>query len=257
MNHRFELPAAQLPLLQHSLLQHSSLQHFQTLELRTPFHLADRPPFSIELTSRTRRLQSIALAFLVLVLLAISTTTSYQLWQYNSGVTDENGLLELAQGGLLILAASVQTGRALITPRPALQRNIRIGLAFFAFALFLREVDIDHLGRGHLWNWLETGLRLIALIGIFGFIVHMLRRTKMLLRNLKRILLAPAVVISLLACAFYACGWPFDKELFNIDTDLSVWFEETLELNACLLFLIAGFTNSIKSIVVSLKVPSF
>src|SRR5690606_18098345 len=89
-----------------------------------------------------------------------------------------------------------------------------------------------------------------------GFIVHMLQRTKILLRNFKRILLAPAVVISLLGCVFYICGWSFDKELFNIDTGQSVWIEETLELNACLLFLVAGFTNSIKSVVVSLKLPS-
>ena len=247
MNKRFKSPLAPMPLL----------QNFQTPEFRTPYHLADFPPFSVELMSHTQRLRAIALAFLIAGLLALSTAISYELWLYNTSITGENAGLELAQGAFLILATLVQGWRGLTTAKPGLQRDIRVGLALFAFALFLREVDIDKLGASHFWNWLETSLRVITLIGFLGFATHLLSRTTILWRNCKRILLAPTVLISFLACGFYALGWPFDKELFNIDKGLSVWLEETLELNACLLFFLAGFTSGIKSAVVSLKAPSF
>jgi hypothetical protein len=247
MSDPFKSPLAHMPLL----------QNFQTLEFRTPYHATDFPPFSMELKSHTQRIRSIALTFLVVGLLAVSTITSYELWQFNHGITGENAGLELAQVALLVLATVLQGWRGFITIKPGLQRDIRIGLALFAFTLFLREVDIDKLGTSHFWKWLETGLRVITLIGFFGFAVHMLRRIKIVLRCFKRIILAPTVLISLLACLFYTFGWPFDKELFNIDKGLSLWFEETLELNACLLFFVAGFTSSVKSAVVSLKAPSF
>ena len=246
MNNRFKSPLAHMPLL----------QSFQTLELRTPYHLTDLQPFSIELMSYTQRVQFIALAFFIAGLLAISTTISYELWLYNPLVTAENALLELAQGGFLLLAAVVQGVQASRTSTPGLQRDIRVGLALFAFMLFLREVDIDRLGASAYWDVLEKGLRALALLLMLGFIVHMSRRFKTVLRNLGRIFLAPTVVISAIACVLYAAGWLFDKELFSIDKGLSLWFEETLELNACLLLLFAGFARSLKFTVVSLKAPS-
>lgn len=247
MNNSFQSPLAHIPLL----------QSFQSLELRTPYHLGDFPPFSIELMSYTQRVQAIALAFFIAGLLAISTAISFELWQYNALVTAENALLELAQGGFLLLAALLQGLQGLRTPSNSLQRDIRFGLALFALALFLREVDIDRLGASAFWDLLEKGLRAIALVFILGFAIHMSRRIKIVLRDLNRVLLAPTVIISLVACVLYVSGWPFDKELFNIDKGLSLWFEETLELNACLLFFFAGFTSSVKSVVVSLKAPSF
>lgn len=247
MKNTFKTSLAQMPLL----------QSFPILELRTPYHLSDFQPFSVELMSYTNRVRSVALAFFIAGLLAICTTLSLQLWQANPLITAENALLELGQDTFLLLATLVQGARAFTVHDSGLKRDIRIGLALLVFALFLREVDINKLGSSEAWNTLENILRSIALLMILGFALHISRRINLVMRNIKKILLSPTVLISILACALYACGWPFDKELFNIDKSLSVWFEETFELNACLLFLCAGVASNIKTDVVKLQAPSF
>jgi len=247
MKNTFKSSLAQMPLL----------QSFPSLELRTPYHLSDFQPFSLELMSYTNRVRSVALAFFIAGLLAICTTLSFELWQLNPLVTAENALLELGQGAFLLFAALVQGGRAFTTHDAGLKRDVRMGLALFAFALFLREVDINKLGASEAWDTLEKVLRAIALLVILGFILHMSRRMRVVIRNTGKILLSPTVLISMLACVFYACGWPFDKELFKIDKSLSLWFEETFELNACLLFLCAGLVGNIKTDVVKIQAPSF
>lgn len=243
--------------LKSSLAQLPLLQSFPRLELRTPYHLSDLQPFSLELMSYNNRVRSIALTFLIIGLLAIATTLSFELWQINPLVTAENAGLELGQGAFLVLAAIIQGVRAFTSHESGLKRDIRVGLALFAFALFLREVDIDKLGASAAWDVLEKVLRVIALVMILGFALHMSRRIKLVLRNFSKILLAPTILISILACVFYACGWPFDKELFSIDKSLSLWFEETFELNACLLFFSAGLASNIKTDEVKIQAPSF
>lgn len=240
-----------------SLAQLPFLQSFPKLELRTPYHLSDLQPFSLELMSYTNRVRSIALAFLITGLLAICTTLSFEVWQMNPLVTAENALLEMGQGAFLVLAAIIQGVRAFTVHDSGLKRDIRIGLSLFALALFLREVDIDKLGASAAWDVLEKFLRVVTLLLFLGFVAHMSRRIKLVFNNLGKILLAPTVIITMIACVFYACGWPFDKELFNIDKSLSLWFEETFELNACLLFLCAGLAGNIKTDEVKIKAPSF
>ena len=243
--------------LQSSFPQMPQLQSFPTLELRSPHHMADFQPFSLELTSYTQHVRAIALGFFIVGLLVISSTLSFKAWQFNPDVINENALLELAQGGFLLLAAIIQTWRAFSAQDSGLKRDIRLGLALFALALFLREVDIDKLGNSVVWSALEKILRATALLMIFSFIWHMSRRIQLVLRNAAKILRSPTVVVTLLACAFYACGWPFDREVFSIDKGLSQWFEETLEVNACLLLLCAGFAGNIKNDVVKIQAPSF
>jgi hypothetical protein len=233
------------------------LQNFPTLELRSPYHLSDFQPFSLELMSYTSKIRTLALTFFIVGLLAISSSLSFEAWQLAPHVTAENALLELAQGGFLLLAAMFQGLRAFNSHDSGLKRDIRLGLALFAFALFLREVDINKLGDRATWGAVENILRASALLMMLGFIFHMSRRIKSFIANISKILLAPTVVLSVSACVLYACGWPFDRELFNIDKGLSKWFEETLELNACLLFLCAGMVGNIKTVVVKIQAPSF
>lgn len=242
--------------LKTSLPQMPLLQSFPTLELRSPYHLSDFEPFSLELMSYTNQIRVIALTFFIVGLLAIVSTLSFEAWQFNPTIVRENALLELAQGGFLLLATFFQGWRAFNTHESGLKRDIRNGLALFTFALFLREVDIDKLGSSDLWGALETTLRVIALLAILGFAFHASRRVKVLMRNLGKVLLSPTVILSTLACMLYACGWPFDRELFSIDKGLSQWFEETLELNACLLFFCASLMGNIKNNVVKIKAPS-
>lgn len=243
--------------LKSSLPQMPLLQSFPTLELRSPYHLSDFQPFSLELMSYTDHIRTIAKIFFIVGLLAISSTLSFEAWQFNPAIIKENALLELAQGGFLLLAALVQGWRAFNTHDSGLKRDIRLGLALFALALFLREVDIDKLGINAAWDALEKILRVVALLMILGFTLHMSRRIRPVIRNVVKILLSPTVMLTVLACVFYACGWPFDRELFNIDKVLSQWFEETFELNACLLFFCASLMGNIKTDVVKIQAPSF
>lgn len=247
MKNTFKTSRIQMPLL----------QSFTPLELRSPYHLTDFQPFSLELMNHTNRIRTAALAFLIIGLVAISSTLSFELWQLNPLVTAENAMLELTQGGFLLLAALIQCVRAFNTHDSGLKRDIRLGLALFAFTLFLREVDIDKLGSSAAWGTLETVLRAITLLTILGFVLHLSRRIKMVTRNFGKILLSPTVIVTILACVFYACGWPFDRELFSMDKSLSLWFEETFELNACLLFLCASLMSNIKTDVVKIQAPSF
>lgn len=233
------------------------LQNFPKLELRSPYHLADFQPFSLELMSYTNQVRAIALAFFIIGVLAITSTLSFEAWQLNPTIVKENALLELAQGVFLLLAAMFQGWRAFNAHDSGLKRDIRIGLALFALALFLREVDIDKLGSSAAWDVLEKTLRALAVLMILGFTWHMSRRVKLVMRNLSHILLSPTVMLTLVACMFYACGWPFDRELFSIDKGLSQWFEETFELDACLLFFCASLMANIKTKVVKIKAPSF
>lgn len=247
MKNPFETSLAQMPLL----------QSFSKLELRTPYHRADLQPFSLELTSYTNHIRVIALAFFIIGLLAISSTLSFEAWQFNPDIVKENALLELAQSGFLLLATLIQAWRAFNTHNSGLKRDIRLGLALFVLALFLREVDIDKLGNSAAWDALEKILRLIALLMILGFALHMSRRIKLVMHNRSKILLSPTVLLSILACVFYAGGLPFDRELLAIDKSLSQWFEETFELNACLLFFCASLIGNIKTDVVKIQAPSF
>lgn len=243
----FETSFAKTPLL----------ESFHALELRTPYHRADFQPFSLELMAYTNRIRTLALVFFIIGLLAISSTLSFEVWQFNLKVTEENALLELTQGGFLLLAAFIQCSRAFTTHSSGLKRDIRLGLALFAFSLFLREVDIDKLGTSAVWGGLEIFLRGLTLLIIFSFVVHMSRRIKTVTRNLGKIMFSPTVMVTLLACVCYAGGWPFDRELFNIDKNLSLWFEETFELDACLLFLCASLMDNIKTDIVKIQAPSF
>ena len=224
-----------------------TLQNLSGVELDTAHYFPDFQPLPFELSRHIEHLRSVALAFLIAGLLAICTTLSYELWQSNPLVTAEGSLLESAQLAFLLLATLVQIGRALISRTSNLQQIVGVGLALLTFALFLRELDINKLGGGTNWDTLENVVRTIALVMILVFAWHASHRIKLIMHNIDKILLAPTILISLLACLLYACGWPFDKELINIDKSLSLWFEETLELNACLLLVCASFANSIQN----------
>lgn len=222
------------------------LQRFPSEELHEHHYFPDFQPFSLELSTYTERIRYVAMAFFIAGALAICTTLSFELWQTNSLVTTENAWLEIGQGGLLVLAMIIQGVRAFTAHESELERDIRLGLALFAFALFLREVDIGKFGASEAWGVLEKVLRAIALMMALGFALQMSRRIKLVLRNFSKILLSPSILISILACVFYACGWPFDKELFKIDKSLSLWIEETFEFNACLLLFAAGLASNNK-----------
>lgn len=182
--------------------------------------------------------------FLVLVLMALVSTLSFQLWQHNAAIAEENALLELTQGVLLIFASCTLGARAwLARASDNLNKVIFLTLAFFFFAMFLREVDIDKLGRSPSWVGVERVIRSVAVLAIGAFMLSLLPKMKVLLANFFTMVKTPAVVITILACFLYAWGWFFDKEMFPISKSLSRCVEEIIELNACLLFALAALAR--------------
>lgn len=247
MKNTVENSLSQLPVLQGSTIP----------ELCSFYPQPDALPVLQEPASYTNWIRTLALIFFIVGLLVISSTLSFEIWQLNPGITQENASLELTQGGLLLLAALIQCTRAFSQYDSSLQRDICLGLALFTFMLFLREVDIDQLGMSALWSTLENTLRILALIAVLFFVTHMIRRIKIIRGSLNKIFRAPIVNITIVGCLLYACGWPFDKELLNVDKGLSLWIEETFELNACLLFFCASLISNIKKDPTKIQAPSF
>lgn len=189
-----------------------------------------------------------ALAVLIGVVMLLVSAASFELWQYYSpAIAYENGLLELGQDFFLLVAFVT----ALVRYRPirfneTLDSHIFLGLTLFSLAFFLREVDIDKIGSSALWPIAEKTLRVIATVSLLGFIFSVLRKSKLFLRNFASIIAAPVVVLTIIAGLLYVCSWPFDKKMFAIDKGISQLCEEVIELNACLLFALAAFTQGIK-----------
>lgn len=243
--------------MENSLAELPVLQGSTSPELCAFYPPSDVQPVLLESASHINWIRTLALTFFIAGLLAISSALSFEIWQLNPWITQENAPLELTQGGLLLLAALIQCARAFSKHTSGLQRDICLGLALFTFMLFLREVDIDQLGTAGLWGTLETLLRVLALMVALFFVAHITRRIKMIRCSLNKIFRAPMVKITILGCLLYACGWPFDKELLNIDEGLSLWFEETFELNACLLFFCASLISNIKKDPTKIQASSF
>lgn len=234
-----------------SLTRPSLLRDIPSLEPRVPYYAYDLPSFSQELVSYGDQIRTIALVFFIVGLMAISSALSFEAWRLNPAIIMENALLDLAQVAFLFLATLLQAWRAFNTQASSLRRDIRLGLALFTFVLLLREVDMNILGGNVLLSSLETILRLGALVAIIGFAIHMSNRIKLVTDNLGQILLSPTILLSVAACVFYAGSLSFNRELFEMDSNLSKWLEETLKLNACLLFFCASTAGNIKSVVVN------
>lgn len=247
MKSRFTESLTRPALLQNTRLQNTPFQGTPAMELRARHHNYLAQPFSMELVDYDDQIRTIALAFFIVGLVAITSSLSFEAWLLNPAIIKKNALLELAQSMFLILAALLQAWRAFNTQESNLIREIHRGLALFIFALFLCEVNEEFISSSMLWNLLETTIQLITLLAIFGFAMHMSRVIKLVTGNLTQILLSPTILLSIIACVFYVCSFPFHRELFAMNKNLAKWFEETLELNACLLFFCAGLAGNIKS----------
>jgi len=57
----------------------------------------------------------------------------------------------------------------------------------------------------------------------------------------------PAVGLALLASLLYALSWPFDKSMVPLAAPVSMWFEETLQLNATLILFIGAWSRTVEA----------
>lgn len=117
---------------------------------------------------------------------------------------------------------------------------IHAGLALLALSFALRELDIDRFGDAKAWSTFQYTLRLLVLVLWLAFFTQAALHRRTVLRHLVTILSAPPVILTALAGLFFLAGWPFDKGLVLRSVEISEFFEETLELNGCVMLLLSS-----------------
>lgn len=172
--------------------------------------------------------------------LAALNLVTYWLWSRQMISTSEDGFLEVGQNIFLLLACLLHSYHSRQEEKGNLYRAIRAGMALFCFVLLLRELDIDQLGSTGIWEDIEMIIRGVTLVGILIYAAHMMARVKLIRQHIHALLTSPMIILTILGCAIYSSSWPFDKMIFAIPTELSIWAEETLELTATIVLLLAA-----------------
>lgn len=178
-------------------------------------------------------------AWITLALCSAATVGGFFLWRKVDGVLEENHVIESTQAVLLALATALHWLRMRAATVPA-ALSFHATLAILMVSLFLREVDIDDFGESLFWEWIELIARLGA--GIFWIFlgVHLIRRRNVLEREPRGLAFNPCSRFVWLGIALYATSWFFDKEIYPLTLTTSMFFEETLQLNATLLFFLGA-----------------
>ncbi len=182
----------------------------------------------------------------ILVVLSLISLESYRLWSQGFISTSEQGLLEVGQSIFLLLACLLHSYHSHTNKTDPLYRYLHAGLGLFCLALLLREFDMDKLGNqdNHWWRYVEWLVRGATLLGITAYAGKLLRHPNITLTRLTSLAATPAFGFTVWGACCYLCGWPFDESIFDLPPALSVWAEETLELNATILFFCAACTRS-------------
>ncbi|MES2823922.1 MAG: hypothetical protein V4732_09990 [Pseudomonadota bacterium] len=174
----------------------------------------------------------------------LSTTAFiYLMWSFNSNITRENAALESWQNIFLVLACLLY-GYQYKNATDNMTKYARCGLMLFCFAILLREFDIHRIGTSSIWKVIEILIRGTALILFFVYLAVVRKKIYTAWKNAREIVTSPMVVLTLLGCVAYISGWYFDKMIFDIPKNIAVLIEETLELNATLLFFLGACTNA-------------
>ncbi|MFU8830410.1 MAG: hypothetical protein ACNA8P_13385 [Phycisphaerales bacterium] len=171
----------------------------------------------------------------------IASLTCYLLRKQDFSSAQEYQQVEWAQAGFLAAAALVNAWRT-VGSRSLANRYLRAGLSLFCASMLLREVDIDKFGEPPFWDTIELGLRLTLVAGWIWFGILALKHRDALFRVVPVSLLSWCCLLNALGCLLYAASYPFDKFELTIGPLSAVFLEQTLELNATIMFLFAAFT---------------
>jgi hypothetical protein len=154
----------------------------------------------------------------------------------------ENGIIENAQLGLLLLAAAVFLGAAL---RPARRRLASVVFylseACFCLTMAIRELDAPpDLGAPVAW-WVGGPGRTIVVTALWLplLVPFLMRWRETLLTYLRWVFSWPGLVMAL-ACLLLATGWPLDRQLVTVEPETRMLVEELLELGAYLLVVVSA-----------------
>jgi hypothetical protein len=179
-------------------------------------------------------------------LLLVTNLFVLGLWYGASLDAQENHVLELAQGGFLVLVCGVCGARAwsLAKTAPDLNFLLHAGLALLSYSFLLREVDIDQLGAAPAWAHLEQALRLFGVALWLALLMFVAPRVKQLWSERAIMFAMPMVWLAMLGGALLVASWPFDKQLFSVLPYLTSQFiEEMLELDGCMILFFASLAD--------------
>lgn len=178
----------------------------------------------------------------MLPILSLVSLASYRLWSQGVISTSESGLLEVGQNIFLLLACLLYSYHSYDDNADSLYRLLYRGLALFCLTLLLRELDIDRLGgvENGRWEMIELSVRGAALLGVIIYCGAWIRSPDIQPSRIKILLSRPTMSFIYWGAFCYLCTWPFDKSLLAIPQSTAGWIEETLELNATILFFSAA-----------------
>lgn len=179
--------------------------------------------------------------YLLFGALAFVNIMSFIIWQFDNTIAEENHLLEFTQTISLAFAAAMQLVLAHQHKTRKLLFTVNIGLAFLFWGVCLREMDINKFGPKAIWSTIEHGIRYATGFALVFSIILVKGNIIPLLKNIKAWITSPVILVVVVGCFAYVISWPFDKELSPISKPFSALYEETLELDASLLFMLAGF----------------
>lgn len=173
-----------------------------------------------------------------------TTVITYLMWSFNPAVTSENAAIESWQSIFLLLACLLY-GYQYKNATNNMTRYARCGLMLFCFAVLLREFDIHRIGASSIWKTIEILVRGAALILFLIYLTVVRKKMRTAWSKSREILTSPMVILTILGCVAYILGWHFDKMIFDIPKNTSVYIEEIIELNATLLFFLASCTSEL------------
>ncbi|TVQ51173.1 MAG: hypothetical protein EA377_13155 [Phycisphaerales bacterium] len=175
----------------------------------------------------------------------LSSVAAYVLWRLNPNVALEHHEIESTQAGLLMLASMLHLYYGWSESNQS-ARHVRDGLALLCLSFFMREIDIHELGDEAVIYPLEYGLRGVVVVLWIIFALRVWFGLGGLVECRWRVALSSAILFSITGCLLYAASWPFDKEVIRLDEGWSLIIEETLQLNATILFVIGAFGNVVQ-----------
>ncbi len=158
-----------------------------------------------------------------------------------SGVFAENHLIESMQALLLIGAAAAHWKWACShSAEEAVGVSYHRILGVLLLSLFAREMDIDKLGSSLWWESVELLFRLGILCLWLAIGVGLLKRARLLWEARWTIVGHSGSYWVYAGILLYASTWFLDKQLLPLSAEVSLYFEETLQLQATALFLVGA-----------------
>jgi hypothetical protein len=181
------------------------------------------------------------------LLLIGASTTAFLLWRQDAHVVDENHIVENTQVACLLLAAAVHFLRAGALPRLSDRdaRLIRQGLGLFCISLTVRELDIDRMGDRAIASNVELAVRGAVVVCWVLFSWRLLPSIESLWSRKASVACSSLALLTFAGCAFYLASWPFDKFPDYFGRPEAKFIEQTSQLNATLLLLVAAVMGSL------------